>query len=201
TGRQAAFGYTREDVNVILRPIAGRGHEPTSSMGDDTALPLLARRARPLYTYFRQRFAQVTNPPIDHLRERHQFSLRTILGGRATLLAEGPANARGTELESFFLYPDAVEALGYTPLEATFDSDLRAACVRLADDAEPAVRAGRTALVLSDAGEGTPVPMLLALGAVHHRLVARGLRTLATLVVDTNEAREAHHLACLLRYG
>ena len=95
TARQAAFGYTREDVNVILRPVAGRGHEPTSSMGDDTALPLLAGRARPLYSYFRQRFAQVTNPPIDHLRERHTFSLRCILGGRAPLLTEGPETARG----------------------------------------------------------------------------------------------------------
>jgi glutamate synthase (ferredoxin) len=201
TTRQARFGYTREDVNVILRPIAGRGHEPTLSMGDDTALPPLAGRARPLYTYFRQRFAQVTNPPIDHLRERHQFSLRTILGGRATLLTEGPGTARGTEFESFFLYPDAVESLGYSRLDATFESDLRGACVRLADEAEASVRAGRTALVISDTGAGTPVPMLMAVGAVHHRLVQRGLRTLATLVVETDEAREAHHLACLLGYG
>jgi glutamate synthase (ferredoxin) len=127
--------------------------------------------------------------------------LRTILGGRAPLLHEGPENARGTELESFFLYPDALEALGYTRLEATFESDLRTACVRLGDEAEASVRAGRTALVISDTGEGTPVPMLLALGAVHHRLVARGLRTLATLVVETDEAREAHQVACLLGYG
>jgi glutamate synthase domain-containing protein 2/glutamate synthase domain-containing protein 1/glutamate synthase domain-containing protein 3 len=202
TTRQAVFGYTREDVNVILRPVAGRGHEPTSSMGDDTALPPLAGRARPLYTYLRQRFAQVTNPPIDHLRERHSFSLRTILGGRGTLLTERPETAGGTELESFFLYPDALDGLGYARLEATFDADLRGACVRLADEAEASVRAGRTALVVSDAGGGrAPVPMLMAVGAVHHRLVSRGLRTLATLVVDTNEAREAHHLACLLGYG
>src|SRR4029079_17681001 len=86
TARQARFGYTREDVSVILRPIAGRGHEPTSSMGDDTALALLAGRARALSTSSPQRSAQGPTPPIDHLRERHQFSLRTILGGRATLL-------------------------------------------------------------------------------------------------------------------
>jgi glutamate synthase domain-containing protein 2/glutamate synthase domain-containing protein 1/glutamate synthase domain-containing protein 3 len=202
TARQSVFGYTREDLNVILRPVAGRGHEPTSSMGDDTALPPLAGRARPLYSYFRQRFAQVTNPPIDHLRERHSFSLRTILGGRATLLTEGPETARGTELESFFLYPDALDAFDYTRLDATFDADLRGACVRLADEAEARVRAGRTALVVSDSGGGrAPVPMLMAVAAVHHRLVSRGLRTLATLVADTNEAREAHHLACLLGYG
>ncbi len=202
TARQARFGYTREDLNVILRPVAGRAHEPTSSMGDDTALPPLAGRARPVYSYFRQRFAQVTNPPIDHLRERHSFSIRCILGGRAPLLTEGPETVRGTELESFFLYPDALRAPGYTRLDATFETGLRNACLRLGDEAEAAVQAGRTALLLSDTGEGrAPVPMLMAVGAVHHRLVARGLRTLATLVVETDEAREAHHVACLLGYG
>src|SRR5213076_982205 len=86
--RHVLFGYTREELTTILRPIASHGHDPTSSMGDDTALPPLAGRARPLYAYFRQRFAQVTNPPIDHLRERHAFSLRTVLGARAPLLVE-----------------------------------------------------------------------------------------------------------------
>jgi glutamate synthase (ferredoxin) len=201
TSRQAVFGYTREDVNVILRPVAGRGHEPTSSMGDDTALPLLAGRARPLYSYFRQRFAQVTNPPIDHLRERHTFSLRCILGGRAPLLTEGPETARGAELESFFVYPDFIDDR-LNRLDATFESDLEGACRRLADDAETLVRSGRTALLVSDTNpDRAPIPMLLAVGAVHHRLVARGLRSLATIVVETDEAREAHHLACLLGYG
>ncbi|MGE5275343.1 MAG: glutamate synthase large subunit [Verrucomicrobiota bacterium] len=201
TRRQAAFGYTREDMNVILRPVAGRGHEPTSSMGDDTALPLLAGRARPVYAYFRQRFAQVTNPPIDHLRERHTFSLRCILGGRAPLLREGPETARGMELESFFIYPDFIDDR-LNRLDATFESDLEGACRRLADDAETFVRSGRTALLVSDTAPGrAPIPMLLAVGAVHHRLVARGLRSLATIVVETDEAREAHHFACLIGYG
>ena len=201
TGRQAAFGYTREDVNVILRPVAGRGHEPTSSMGDDTALPLLAGRARPLYSYFRQRFAQVTNPPIDHLRERHTFSLRCILGGRAPLLTEGPETARGTEFESFFLYPDVLDER-LNRIDATFESDLESACRRLADEAEAFVRSGRTALLVSDTTEErASIPVLLAVGAVHQHLVARGLRSLATLVVETDEAREAHHVACLLGYG
>src|SRR5205085_9323337 len=111
TTRHVANGYTREELNVILRPIASHGHEPTSSMGDDTALAPLAGRARPLYSYFKQRFAQVTNPPIDHLRERRVFSLRTLLGGRSPILVEGPEAARGIELESFFLFPDAPEAL------------------------------------------------------------------------------------------
>ncbi len=84
--RQIAFGYSREELMMVLRRVAQHGHEPTSSMGDDTALPPLAGRARPLYSYFRQRFAQVTNPPVDHLRERHAFSLRTLLGARGPLL-------------------------------------------------------------------------------------------------------------------
>ncbi len=204
TGRQALFGYTREELNVILRPIGARGHEPTSSMGDDTALPPLAGRARPVYSYFRQRFAQVTNPPIDHLRERHSFSVRCILGGRAPLLTEGPESARGTELESFFLYPDALEALGYTRLDATFEHGLEEACARLADEAEAAVRSGRTTLLVSDTGAGVdraPIPMLMAVGTVHHRLVGTGLRTLATLLVESDEPREVHHFACLLGYG
>ena len=120
-------------------------------MGDDTALPPLAGRARPLYSYFRQRFAQVTNPPIDHLRERHAFSLRTILGGRAPLLTEGPETARGTEFESFFLYPDALDALGCTRLDATFESGpaRRPACgspTRRRRSSAP----GRRTLLLSD---------------------------------------------------
>ena len=124
-------------------------------MGDDTALPPLAGRARPLYTYFRQRFAQVTNPPIDHLRERHQFSLRTILGGRAPLLTEGPDTARGTEFESFFLYPDALDvARLHAPRRDRSRPDLHGACVRLADEAEASVRAGRTAL--ADLGHRRP---------------------------------------------
>ncbi|HSK14807.1 MAG TPA: glutamate synthase large subunit, partial [Gaiellaceae bacterium] len=206
TSRQAAFGYTQEDLRAILRPTGAQGHEPTSSMGDDTALAPLAPRARPLYSYFRQRFAQVTNPPIDHLRERFVFSLRTVLGERPPILAEGPASARGIELPSFFLYPDALAALAGLPLEATFTADegLARACGRLAREAEEAVRRGNRLLVVSDASAGperAPVPALLATGAVHHRLVAAGLRSLATIVVESDEPREVHHFACLLGYG
>src|SRR5207342_58468 len=100
--RQALHGYTREELTMFLRPIASHAHDPTYSMGDDTALAPLAGRARPLYHYFKQRFAQVTNPPIDHLRERFVMSLRTVLSGRAPLLSEGPEVAAGIELESFF---------------------------------------------------------------------------------------------------
>ena len=203
--RQLLHGWTREDVLGHLRPMASAGHEPTSSMGDDTAIPPLANRARPLSSYFRQRFAQVTNPPIDHLRERDAMSIETVLGARAPLLEESPEAAAGFELASFFLFPGAVERLGATVLDATFSRDegLRAGCERVAADAVEGARAGGI-LVLSDRAarvDRPPIPALLALGFVHHRLVALGLRTRATLVVESGEPREVHDFACLLGYG
>jgi glutamate synthase (ferredoxin) len=206
TPRQAAFGYTQEDLRAILRPTASHAHEPTSSMGDDTALPPLAGRARPLYSFFRQRFAQVTNPPIDHLRERFVFSLRTLLGGRSPILVESPEAAAGIELPSFLLYPDGVDRLETERLDVTFapDEGLERALDRIVSEAEEAVRAGRGMLLLSDAAtskERAPVPMLLAVGAVHEQLVAEELRTFATLVVESDESREVHHVACLLGHG
>jgi glutamate synthase (ferredoxin) len=204
--RQVLFGYTREELMQILRPIASHAHEPTYSMGDDSALTPLANRPRPLFSYFRQRFAQVTNPPIDHLRERFVFSLRTLLGDRSPILVEGPEAAHGIELESFFLFPDALDHLGFTRLEATFDpaEGLAEGVARLADAAQAAIRGGGGILLVSDAGVGPdrlPIPSLLAVGAVHHHLVATGLRTHATLLVESDEPREVHHFACLLGYG
>jgi glutamate synthase (ferredoxin) len=206
TPRQAAFGYTQEDLRAIIRPTASHAHEPTSSMGDDSALSPLAGRARPLYSFFRQRFAQVTNPPIDHLRERFVFSLRTVLGGRAPILVENAEAARGLELESFFLFPAALAGLRAERVDATFSSaeGLGAALDRVVAAAEQAVRAGRGMLLLSDAAADpgrAPLPMLLCVGAVHERLVAEELRTPATIVVESDEPREVHHFACLLGYG
>jgi glutamate synthase (ferredoxin) len=175
-------------------------------MGDDTALPPLAGRARPLASYFRQGFAQVTNPAIDHLRERLVMSLRTVLGARAPLLSEGPEAARLIELESFFLYPSALAELETTVLDATFDAGegLRGACERLAGEAAAAASAGPQLLLVSDrrreAGRA-PIPVLLAVGAVHQRLLAAGLRTSASILVESDEPRETHHFATLLGYG
>ena len=206
TRRQAAFGYTQEDVRLVLRPIGAHAHEPISSMGDDSALPPLAGRARPLYSFFRQRFAQVTNPPIDHLRERFVFSLRTLLGERSQILTEEPGLVQGVEVESFLLFPDALGQLDATRLDATFapDEGLERACERLGDEAEAAVRAGNGMLLVSDTQVGperAPMPALLAVGTVHHRLVVRQLRSFATIVVESDEARDVHHFACLLGYG
>jgi glutamate synthase (ferredoxin) len=204
--RQIAFGYTREDLTLVLRPIASHAQEPTSSMGDDTALAPLAGRARPVFSYFKQRFAQVTNPPIDHLRERLVMSLRTLLGARAPLLTETPEAARLVELESFFLFPSALEELSNTALDMTFAESeaLERACERLAGEAALAVAQGARLLLLTDAASGperVPIPSLLAVGAVHARLVDLGLRTLTSIVVASDEPRETHHFACLLGYG
>ncbi|MDX6409550.1 MAG: glutamate synthase large chain [Gaiellaceae bacterium] len=206
TARHVLFGYTREELTVIVRPSAAHGHEPTSSMGDDTALPPLAGRARPLFSYFRQRFAQVTNPAIDHIRERFVMSLSTLLGARGPLLVEAPENAAGIELDSFFLYPSALDELAVVRIDASFDpaEGLADACARLAQAAELAVREGHGMLLVTDrdaSPERPPVPSLLATSVVHHHLVKAGLRTLATLLVESDEPREVHHVACLLGFG
>jgi glutamate synthase (ferredoxin) len=204
--RHVLFGYTREELTVIVRPSASHGHEPTSSMGDDTALPPLAGRARPLFSYFRQRFAQVTNPAIDHIRERFVMSLATLLGARGPLLVEAPEDAAGIELDSFFLFPSALDDFAVVRIDASFDltEGLEAACARLAKAAETAVREGHGMLLISDADaspERPPVPSLLATSIVHHHLVRAGLRTLATVLVESDEPREVHHVACLLGFG
>ena len=214
--RQAAFGYTKEEFTYVLRPMATQGKEPIFSMGDDTALSVLAQPPRLLYTYFKQRFAQVTNPPIDHLRERLVMSLRSYLGPPAPLLSVGPAGARLVQLDSFVLYPsglEAVRAMGSpfasSDLDATFPVadgpvGLRAACARLAQDAERAARFGASILIVSDREAGpqrAPIPALLAVGTVHHHLMRQGLRGRTSLVVETDEAREVHQIVCLLGYG
>ncbi|MDQ4096103.1 MAG: glutamate synthase subunit alpha, partial [Actinomycetota bacterium] len=209
TIRQVAAGYSKEEFTVVIRPMAVDGAEPTSSMGDDTPQPPLAAHPRPLFNFLKQRFAQVTNPPIDHLRERHVMSLTTRLGRRAPLLQEVPEAAALRHYESPVLFPSAVAELeqeGAAVLDATFGVDeensaLEAACRRVADEAAERVRAGVDVLVLTDRSAGperVAVPIALAAGAVHHRLLDEGLRSRASIVVDGDEPRETHHLACLI---
>ncbi len=214
--RQAIFGYSKEELAMVLRRMANDAKEPTYSMGDDSPLPHLAGRPRPLHHYLKQRFAQVTNPPIDHLRERLVMSLRTCLGPRSPILSEGPEAARLLVLKSFFLYPSAVVELlvndpgfGVAHLDATFPAEegpggLKAAVERLCDRAEELVRAGIGILVVDDGGVGderAAVPALLATGAVHSRLVACGLRSDTSLVISADDARDVHYIACLVGYG
>src|SRR6266540_605982 len=213
---QVAYGFTRELITTVLRPMATAGKEPTASMGDDTPPAVLGVTARPVGHYLRQRFAQVTNPPIDHLRERHVLSKRTLLGRRRPLLREEPEAARLVSLPTFVLTPDGLEgladpALGLAPrvLDATWPAGdgpcgLRAACLRLGEEAVAAVLAGAGLLVASDAGRGpdrVAVPSLLAVGAVQQRLLHHGLATRTSLVADTGEPCDSHQAAALLGYG
>ncbi len=213
--RQTAFGVTKEEITVIVEPMAKYRKEPTSSMGDDTQAPFLTAFARPLFNFFKQRFAQVTNPPIDHLRERLVMSKRTLIGPRAHLLAEEPAAADLLEYESFFVFPQAVDDLFVDApwpaalIDATFPAadgpdGLETALRSIGAEAEDAVRQGVAILVVSDRGanaDRVPIPALAAVGAVHHRLVRAGSRTQASIVCDSGEPRETTHFASLLGYG
>jgi glutamate synthase domain-containing protein 2/glutamate synthase domain-containing protein 1/glutamate synthase domain-containing protein 3 len=215
--RQAAHGYTKEELAMVLKPMASEGYEPTFSMGDDSPLPPLAGRPRPVHHFLKQRFAQVTNPPIDPLRERLVMSLRTLLGPRAPLLGETPDAARLLALDSFFLYPSALDALqrqalnpfATVVLDATFavadgPGGLETAVRALADRAVEAVGGGAGVLVVDDAAVGparAPIPSLLAVGAVHHRLTETGRRADTSLVAAADDASDVHHVAALLGYG
>jgi glutamate synthase domain-containing protein 2/glutamate synthase domain-containing protein 1/glutamate synthase domain-containing protein 3 len=215
--QQAMHGLTKEDVAMVLKPMANDAHEPTFSMGDDSPLPNLAPRARPLPHYLRQRFAQVTNPPIDPLRERLVMSLRTVLGPRAPILTEPADAAELLTLPSFFLYPSGVDNLELIdkapwpviPLDATFPASdgpdgLRAAVGRLTAEAVAAVEGGTGTLILDteDAGaDRAPIPSLLACGAVHQALSRQRLRSRAALVVVADDVFDVHGFATLLGYG
>jgi glutamate synthase domain-containing protein 2/glutamate synthase domain-containing protein 3 len=215
--RQRAFGYTLEDESIILTPMAQLGKEPDGSMGTDTPLAVLSQRPQPLFNYFKQLFAQVTNPPIDPLREELVMSLKMSLGPEGNLFDETPDHCRRLLLDGPVLTDAELEKLRHlttapfasTTLPMLFPAEgegagLEAALDELCERAEEAVREGSTVLILSDRGvnEGrAPIPSLLATAAVHHHLVRRGIRTSTSLVVETGEAREVHHFALLVGYG
>lgn len=217
TRLQVAFGYTNEEITVIMRPMANEGKEPTGSMGDDTPLAVLSPKPRPLFHYFKQRFAQVTNPPIDPLRETFVMSLTTRLGARPNLLEESAKHANLIELTSPVLSDaDLVALKGIDdprfrthtiPMRYPVNQDedgLRRALERLCKMAETAIEKGKTIIILSDLGvdeQHAPIPGLLGVGAIHHHLVRQGKRMRVSLVVETGEVREVHHLACIIGYG
>jgi glutamate synthase (ferredoxin) len=226
TTLQAAFGYTREELLVVLRPMWRAGNEPVGSMGDDTPPAVMSQVPRPLFHYFKQRFAEVTNPPIDSLRETLVMSLSQRLGHRECLLCEVPAAARLLELPSPILSNGDLAALrayagdradatkaGPVVRARTLDctwptaegaAGLRRAVARLCAEAEAAARAGDSLLILSDrqaSAQRLPVPSLLAVSAVHHHLITAGERMHTSLVVESGEPREVHHFAVLLGYG
>ncbi len=205
SARHALHGYTREELSLMLRPIAQAGQDPVYSMGDDAPIAPLAGRARPLASYFRQRFAQVTNPAIDHYRERTVMSVATLLGPRAPLDAEGPVPKLAV-LPGFLLTPSGLDALDPLRVDATFTAaeGLADAVERVADACVEAVESGAGLLCVTDAaagGDRVPVPSLLATAAAHGRLVERGLRTRCSLLVASDETRDTHMVATLLGYG
>jgi len=218
---QQAFGYTQEDVKFLLPPMAAEGQEAVGSMGTDTPLAVLSERPKLLFAYFRQNFAQVTNPPIDPIREELVMSLVSFIGPRPNLFdLEGLSKAKRLEVRQPILSDADLEkirgigavtddhfracTLDITCPAADGPGQMEAVLAALCARAESAVADGFNILILSDRAVSAgrvPIPALLATSAVHHHLIARGLRTAAGLVVETGEAREVHHFACLAGYG
>jgi glutamate synthase (ferredoxin) len=202
---QILHGYSREDLSLVVRPAAAHAKEPTFSMGDDTPLASLSRHERSFFNHLRQRFAQVTNPAMDHLRERWVMSLRVLIGPRTPLLVDRPDAAALVELDTFFLWDrPSGRSLDATWRVSRGPGGLRRAVHRLAAEAVVAVRDGERGLVISHrmaGAERAPIPSVLAVGAVNSALTRASLRTECSLVVDVDDAKESHDIACLLAVG
>ncbi|MGL5832790.1 MAG: glutamate synthase large subunit [Waterburya sp.] len=217
-GYQTAFGFTAEDVELIIQSMATDGKEPTFCMGDDIPLAVLSDKPRLLYDYFKQRFAQVTNPAIDPLRESLVMSLSMQLGAKGNLLNLKAEDAKLLKLESPVLNSEELTVIKSAEFKtqtistlyqiATGPDGLKEAVTNLCEAATAAVKAGVEIIVLSDrpdvasiSTEYSYIPPLLAVGAVHHHLINQGLRLRASLVVDTAQCWSTHHFACLIGYG
>jgi glutamate synthase (NADPH/NADH) large chain len=216
---QKAFGYTEEDLKLFLAPMGRLGDDPIGSMGTDTPIAILSRRPKLLYDYFKQNFAQVTNPPIDPIRESMVMSLVSMIGPRPNLLGHHAGNHKRLEVSQPILTNGDLEkirsirdmldgAFRTRTLDATWPEGggkaLEAALQRLCWEATEAVLADINVLILSDRAAGpdrVPIPAALAVGAVHHHLIRQGLRMQTGLVVETGEAREVHHFCVLAGYG
>ncbi|MGX6447080.1 glutamate synthase large subunit [Patulibacter sp. S7RM1-6] len=214
---QQAFGFTQEDQKVLLAPMASGAAEPIGSMGNDAALAVLSDKRPPLFSYFKQLFAQVTNPPIDPIREDIVMSLSTSIGGQKNLLDETPEHAHNLVLKQPILRNDELETLRQVDqgifrshtIDITWPvgegpEGLMRRMANACDEAYDAIRAGRNVLILSDRATDArrvAIPSLLAVAAVHHHLVREGVRLEAGLVLESAEPREVHHFATLLGYG
>ncbi|RZQ60000.1 glutamate synthase large subunit [Amycolatopsis suaedae] len=219
--RQQSFGYTEEELKILLSPMAVKGAEPIGSMGTDTPPAVLSKRSRLLYDYFKQGFAQVTNPPLDAIREELVTSMARIMGPEQNLLEPGPASCRHVQLPYPVIDNDELAKLihinddgdlpGFacTVLSGLYEVDggeeaLAAAIERVRREASEAIAAGARTLVLSDRDSDhrmAPIPSLLLVSAVHHHLVRTKERLRVALVVESGDAREVHHIALLLGYG
>ncbi|MGI9413149.1 MAG: glutamate synthase central domain-containing protein, partial [Hyphomicrobiales bacterium] len=219
--RQQAFGYTQEDMKFLMTPMAHTGQEAVGSMGTDTPISALSSRPKLLHTYFKQLFAQVTNPPIDPIREELVMSLVSFIGPRPNLLdLEGTSSLKRLEVSQPILKNEDLEKIRTIgdiadnhfqtlTLDITYAADkgkdgMKPALDRLCERAQNAVGDGYNIIILSDrlcGPERIPIPSLLATSAVHHHLIRRGLRTSVGLVVETGEAREIHQFCTLAGYG
>ncbi|MCC6947840.1 MAG: glutamate synthase large subunit [Bradyrhizobiaceae bacterium] len=219
--RQQAFGYTQEDLKFLMKPMAAVGEEAVGSMGNDTPISALSDKPKLLYTYFKQNFAQVTNPPIDPIREELVMSLVSFIGPRPNLFDhEGAAKRKRLEVRQPILTNKDLEKIrsisklngsGFESrtLDITYPAEdgaagMRTALERLCAEAEQAVKDDINIIILSDRLVGPDrihIPALLATAGVHHHLIRRGLRTSVGLVVESGEPREVHHFACLAGYG
>ncbi|WP_263792613.1 glutamate synthase large subunit [Salinibacter sp.] len=212
--RQRAFGYTREHVRRLVQPMVDDGTDPVGAMGNDTPPAVLSDQSKTLFTYFKQLFAQVSNPPLDYIREELVTSLESHIGRKGNLLTEGPEHCRQVHLDSPLLSDAERDALHdidtngirSTTIDTTFgdETGLEAAVERMCRDAREAVAGGAEILLLSDRGTGPdrlPIPSLLAVGAVHHDLIRAGRRTHAALVVESGQPCAVHHVCTLLGYG
>ena len=213
--RQRAFGYSLEDLKMIILPMVNNSQEPIGSMGNDAALAVLSEKPQLIYNYFRQIFAQVTNPPIDPYRENLVMSLSSFVGRQGNILEETPEHCRQLKLDQPTLTNDDIEMLKNAQIDGfnvcsvpmVFDAEergLEKGVVRLCLNVEDKVDQGYAMVILSDrdiSPDKAPIPALLAVSAVHHHLIRRGKRRLTALVLETGEAREVHHFATLLSYG
>jgi glutamate synthase domain-containing protein 2/glutamate synthase domain-containing protein 1/glutamate synthase domain-containing protein 3 len=215
--RQRAYGYSEEDLRILLAPMAINGEEPVGSMGTDVPLACLSDRPQPLFNYFKQLFAQVTNPPIDSIREELVMSLISYIGTERNILDEAPENCHTLKLPHPILTNRDLEKLRRvssgdllaTTLPALFRAEdgeqgLRHSLEDLSNRAAHAVESGYTLLILSDRGVDAtfaPIPSLLAMAAVHNRLVREKTRTLVALIIESGEPREVMHFALLIGYG
>jgi glutamate synthase domain-containing protein 2/glutamate synthase domain-containing protein 1/glutamate synthase domain-containing protein 3 len=215
--RQRAFGFTQEDLRVLLTPMARDGVEPVGSMGNDLALAVLSDQAPPLFSYFKQLFAQVTNPPIDPIREEIVMSLATSLGTERNLFDETPEHAHKLILRQPILLNRELETLRHVAhdefsartLDITWPiaegaEGMERALDRLCAHSQEAIAEGVNILILSDRSMGplrAPIPSLLAVSTVHHHLVREGTRLRAGIVLESGEPREVHHFATLIGYG
>lgn len=215
--KETAFGYNFEELSMVVKPMVLDAKDPVGSMGDDTPIAVLSQKERLLETYFKQLFAQVTNPPIDPIREELVMSLHTLLGVHKNLFSETPEHARLMELHSPILFNEELEwiknfnkeSFRSQTLSALFDAEageegLEQALDKLCDEAVEAVKKGANLLIVSDRGvneKKVAIPMLLAMSTIHHHLIREGYRMKTSLIAESGMPREIHHFALLLGYG